>query len=1375
MPVPLAFPENKDEMLKLFTVWGILEQPWITTDNDTLFNKLKSFSDEENLLSVYEGMSSHLFYPEQIECAGREPYFPVIHCKDIAFIQFSSGSTGDPKGVLLTHENLMHNIYDIISSNNVQDTDSFLSWKPISHDFGMICFHLTPIIAGLQQYRIPTNTFVWNPMCWFSAVNKYRATILGSPNFGFRHFLKRFKRDTAQAEQWDLSCVKIIFNAAELISTSLCEEFTKELGDWGLPPVSIKPGYGLAESTLIVTVVPPEEGILTYTVDRTQLASGQPVRFVEHTAQEALQFVDCGLPCEHSEIRITDDMRRTLGEDTVGHIEVRGLCVTSGYYKNAEATRAVLSEEGWLDTQDLGFLHNGRLIMVGRLKEMLIIGGINYFPHDIEQAILRGMGEDKLNQYIVCGVPNPESGTEDLVIFVYFKKSSEEFLPIIEFVRKQVLDGLGLKVDYVLPVKKIPKTTSGKVQRHKLIRDFLDGKFAGNMDNSNWVHPKRASADISQAPSPLHKEEMLTVVREEVENLLGRSGIDMHAGLVDLGLSSVKLMILQENLEKRLGVAISSTAVLDYPSISALTKLLSQQEDLKESGETERPASAEGGNIAVVGIGCRFPGGVDSPERFWSLLSEGIDPVQEIPEWRWEKDPQAQADLTTRMGGFLDNIDAFDPLFFGISPLEAEALDPQHRLLLELTWEALEEAGWNPKSLKGSNTGVFVGIAGSDYLQVGRDLGHAPGPYTFTGAMLSSAAGRLSYVFGLQGPCMAIDTACSSSLVAVQQAMLQLRANTCDAALVAGVNLILRAEGHASFSRMEALSPSGRCRSFDESADGYIRSEGGVVLVLKRLEDACKDGDHIWGVIKGAAVNHNGQSGGFTVPSGLAQQQVIRQALADAELKPDDIDYLEAHGSATKLGDPQEMNALVDVFGGRERPLYIGSVKSNIGHLETASGLAGLCKILLSMHYKQIPANLHFNKGNPLIKWNEIPFTIVNEVQEWEARDGLRRAGISSLGINGTNAHIVVENVPSELTSSDVGLSEPSNLFTVSARTEPALREYVRALAEWCRKPSVGITELCRTVSIGRATLTHRLALSVDNMDTLAERLEALAELQMPVGVKATEQPGMIVFLFTGQGSQYHDMACELYQQAPVFKDKLDELDAAFQSQINVSLVDLVYGHSNDALQRPLYAQPLIFSIEIALVHYWESLSIIPDLLIGHSIGEYAAACIAGVMSLEDAVYMVATRAKIMDGTPVQGRMIGVLADEVKVRELIAGYDDVSIAAVNAPENITVSGGTASMDNLIQRAKKKRIFIEELEVSHPFHSVLMRDDARKMEMMLANLKFHAPSRRLISACTGTFVSEDTIMNAAYWGDHLVEPVLFSEAITTAVAAGGVCS
>ncbi len=916
------------------------------------------------------------------------------HHGDIAFIQFSSGSTGAPKGVALTHANLLTNIGDLLASIDHVGEDCFLSWKPITHDFGMIAFHLAPIVGGSEQVRISTDAFIWNPSLWFSMATKFRATILGSPNFGYRHLLKLYRRNRSKRSDWDLSHVKAVMNGAEPISAQLCEEFSGEFAEYGLPANVMTCGYGLAEGSLVVSKCPRGEPVRTVAVDRLKLGVGERLREVDPAAPEAMSLVDCGFALPRTEIRITGAGRVPLPERHVGRIEIRGAAVTAGYYRNADATAELISADGWLDTQDLGALRGGRLVVVGRLREMIISGGVNYFPHDIEQAILRAKGESALNKFIVCGVYNPDRGSEEPLVFVHHKPGDGDFAALAAEVRKLVLAAFGLPVAHVVPVRRIPKTTSGKVQRFKLLRDFLAGEFDGALRELGETRNSgmcEASPTASTAGSAARTEDavpehadIVDRTRRIAARLLGQDRVDLDARFMDLGLSSLRLLTLREQLEQEFGVALDSTSALDFPSVRSLAAYIARAsaDATVPAATTPRaaaPVSDAGRDaVAIVGMACRFPGGADSPEAFWELLSSGLDPVGEVPPERWRRDPHTRAEVTTREGGFLDSVDRFDPLFFGISPAEAQAIDPQQRLLLEVCHEAIENSGRNPSDLAGTRTGVFVGISGSDYAAVGKDLGHETGPYTFTGTMFNTAAGRVSYTFGLQGPSVAVDTACSSSLVAVYQGLRELRAGSCDLVLAGGVSLMLKIDGHVSFSRLNALAASGRCRSFDDSADGYVRGEGCGVVVLKRLCDAQRDGDPIQAVILGAAVNHNGASGGLTVPSGPAQERLIAQALQDAGVAPADIDYVEAHGSGTRLGDPQELNALARVFAGRDRRLVLGSVKSNLGHLESAAGVAGLIKLALCLRHGQFAPNLHFRTPNALADWTKVPFQVAS-------------------------------------------------------------------------------------------------------------------------------------------------------------------------------------------------------------------------------------------------------------------------------------------------------------------------------------------------------------------------------------------------------------
>jgi amino acid adenylation domain-containing protein len=1383
IPVPLEFASQATNAEKVFTVWKTLNNAWLASDSANLADRLEAFAAQTEWAEQWAQMRGRLVFPTDVAGASGDCRPADATPSDIAFIQFSSGSTSAPKGVVLTHANLLANIDDILAAVDYTEADTFLSWKPITHDFGMIAFHLAPIVAGSDQIRIATEVFIWNPSLWFAAADKYRASILGSPNFGYRHFLKLYRKGKKKPS-WDLSCIKVILNGAEPISAELCEEFRRELACFGLPPHCITPGYGLAEGSLIASLCPIDEGIRTMTVDRHHLRVGDRLQPVEPGSPQSITFVDCGLPFPKTDIRITGKGRLPLPEDQVGHIEIRGDAVTSGYYRDPQSTAALIGPGGWLDTQDLGVLREGRLFVVGRVKEMLIIGGINYFPHDIEQAILRARGEDHLNKYIVCGVYNSEQGREEPVIFVYAKHTGEGFAALAAELRQVVMATFALPVVNVVPVKKIPKTTSGKVQRFKLVQDYLDGKFDEALNDVGEVRAIRMAIanielPVSYTDAPAQTEDGIIVrTRRIAARLLGHPDIDQDSGFFDLGFSSLSLMVLRERLEEEFGVSLESTSPLDFPNVRSLAAHIalhlavgahpapvrtSLQESLLPEATHHEP-------VAIIGMGCRFPGGADSPESFWNLLNSGIDPIGEMPPDRWQSDPQAHADLTTRQGGFLDAVDRFDPLFFGISPTEAEAMDPQQRLLLEVCHETIENAGLNSSELAGSRTGVFIGMSGSEYAAVGKDMGHFTGPYSFTGTMFNTACGRISYTFGFQGPCVAIDTACSSSLVAVNQGLHELRSNTCDLVVAGGVNLILRADGHVSFSQLNALSSTGRCRSFDESADGYIRSEGCGLVLLKRLSDAKRDEDTILAVIRGGAVNHNGKSGGLTVPNGSAQEALILQALADADIGPAEVDYVEAHGSGTRLGDPQELNALARVFSARNAPLRVGSVKSNLGHLESAAGIAGLIKLVLCLRHQAFAPNLHFRHPNSLIDWEKALLLPVTAPLAWAAEGKTRTAGISSFGISGTNAHLLLQEYPCPVKQAEAGRAQGSFVFTLSAKSPEGLRLSALKFANYPKLETLRFADLCRTVNRLRVSHSNRWACSAANAEDLRQKLLRFANHADRVETDGDMCPSRkIVFLYTGQGSYYPGMGEALYRDSPVFKDAFDQCDALFAPLIGCSLRDYVYAQLRRSSDSAQATQSAIFAVGYALSRFWEALGIRPSAVIGHSIGEYAAACESGIMSLENAVQMVALRGAIMEQTPADGAMTGILSDEAIVRKLCEDCGGgVYLAAINGDENITVSGQKESVARLVASAKKARIFTEALPMSHAFHSPLMGASAGKLKDGLAGIRFSDPKIPLISTQSGRVLSSADEAGADYWSAHLCNTVRFKDAMLLAL-------
>lgn len=843
--------------------------------------------------------------------------------------------------------------------------------------------------------------------------------------------------------------------------------------------------------------------------------------------------------------------------------------------------------------------------------------------------------------------------------------------------------------------------------------------------------------------------------------------------LFDLGFNSIQLVELQAELQDQLGIELESTFIIDHPTARAVAREMGRRlgDEQADGPAPTRAPSYSTEPVAVVGMSCRLPGNITNRDELWSVLSGQVDVVEDVPADRWRHSSLDVGEVTTTQGGYVREVDRFDPLFFNISPNEAELIDPQQRLLLELTWEAFEDAGVDPLAAgENSRVGTFVGIISDDYVQVGKDLGYTHEAYTYTGNMANAAAGRISYAFGFRGPSIALDTACSSSLYALHLGSRELRQGGCDLVVAAAVNLILSPEAHLSWSRLGALSPSGRCRSFDDSADGYIRSEGGGVVILKRLSDAERDGDDILAVLRGSAVNHNGNSGGFTVPSGTAQTGVIQQALADSGLGIEDISYVEAHGSGTPIGDPQEINALARVFAGRESKVHIGSVKSNLGHLEAAAGMAALCKVLVSLEHRRLPATLHFREGNRLVDWARVPVEVVAEEIPWTPTNGRRRAGISSFGISGTNAHLVVEEyVPPEPPMTPPGPApDLPRLLPVSASSPAALRTALQNLAEWSTNTSATVADIARTLG-QRRSLRHREALLCRSVTDIPAAVSAALEAGRPQDVEP--DGSRMAFVFSGQGTQHPGMARELYDHAEVFHRELDELDREFRRSGDIPLLDVMFGDDAAAFGSPLYTQPMIFSVELALARYWGALGVTPDAVIGHSIGEYAASCFAGVMSREQAVDLVTCRARVMEDTPRNGSMGILLCSQSRAEDLLRPYPDLWVAAVNASENITVSGLSDSFGQLARDARKQRIFLERLEVSHPFHSPQMARGAEQLHEQIRDQRFSAPTIPWISGQTGRPVTGESMIDAGYWSRHLVEPVLWRAAVATALQQG----
>ncbi len=781
--------------------------------------------------------------------------------------------------------------------------------------------------------------------------------------------------------------------------------------------------------------------------------------------------------------------------------------------------------------------------------------------------------------------------------------------------------------------------------------------------------------------------------------------------------------------------------------------------------------------IAVVGMGCHLPGAESGPEDFWRLLELGRNAISEVPEDRWDitayydPDIDAPGRMASKWGGFVSRIDEFDAPFFGIAGREANSVDPQHRMLLEVCWEALEHAGHSPRKFSGTATGVFVGICASDYQTLLLARGEETiDSYLASGTAPSIAAGRISYALGLQGPSIAVDTACSASLVAVHLACQSLRSDECRMALAGGVNAILSPKTTIALSKAHMMASDGRCKAFDARADGFVRGEGCGMVVLKRLSDAQADRDHVLAVIRGSAVNQDGRSSGITAPSGMAQEAVIRAALAQAGVRPEEIGYVEAHGTGTALGDPIEAHALAAALGpgrGAGNPLVVGSVKTNVGHLEAAAGIAGLIKTVLALQHEQIPAHLHFQQMNPHIDWGGVPVEIPVHGRPWPRSERRRVAGVSSFGFSGTNAHVIVEEAPLP-PARPPACERPLHLLALSARTESALRELGGRYAEVLEQTLTPVGDVCFTANAGRAHFEHRLAVTGSSSEELRGAL-----LKALPGHRVHDREGIRpVFLFPGQGAQFPGMSKQLYDTQPVFRAAVEQCAELLRGELERPLLEVLWGTATDLLEQTAYTQPALFAVEYALAMLWRSWGIEPAAVLGHSVGEYVAAAVAGVYSLADGLKLIARRGRLMQGVAGHGAMAAVHAPENCVREALRGLEQrVTIAAINAPESLVISGYEQELHIAEQRLKETGVNVQRLNVSHAFHSPQMGEMEEAFEAVVREIQFQSPRLRLVSSVTGQPVARDEMSHAAYWRRQVSEPVRFRQAMESLRESG----
>lgn len=1341
--------------------------------------------------------------------------------ESIAYLQYTSGSTQAPRGVMVGYRNSFCNL------NRVQETlqqtaDGMLvQWVPLYHDLGLMTL-LYSLQFGVPQVMMSPTLFLQRPLRWLAAVSRYRATVSGGPNFAYDQCVERIRPEDRAG--LDLSNWRLAYCGAEPVRESTFRSFADAFGPHGFDRRTFTTCYGMAEFVAAAAAKPPEAKPRFLSLDAAALRSGtvqiQPPKNTDGTATNSATaalrepaaittVADCGTMGRDETLIIVDPETFTpVGERELGEIWLTGPSLTQGYWNRPDENPkqfAAHLQDGrgpFLRSGDLGFLHEGHVFVTGRIKDLIIVRGANLFPQDIEYVVERA--HPALRPGAAAAFAAVRDGEECLAVAVELdaERHDLEFDLVFAAVREAIVDQHDVSPSTIVLLSPggLPKTTSGKVQRQACRAGLMDGTLKAV---AVWEAPSVAMSDEGDAgnaarPSATHAiGEIESWLRSRIARRVGlsESEIDLDLPFARYGIDSPSAVRIAGDLEQWLRVRLSPTLLYECPTVRSLARRLHDGDESAAVGAAEVGGSRaiQDEPIAVVGLACRYAGAPNA-DAYWQLIAGAGSGIIDLPPNRWDADSlcdptgEAPGTMITRRGGFLPDIEQFDAAFFGISPREALRMDPQQRLLLETTWQALEDAGIPPERLAGTRTGTFVGIGGCDYSQVFRqfpDYLQIIEAYCGTGSALSIAANRLAYQFDFRGPSLAVDTACSSSSVAVHLAVRALRNGECDAALAGGVNAILAPDVSIAFSRAHMLSPGGECRSFDAEADGYVRAEGVGLVVLKRLRDAVAAGDRIVAVIRGTAITQDGRTHGITAPSAAAQHACITAALAEAGVHPDEVGYFEAHGTGTSLGDPIEIEALQSVLARRSShlpPVLVGSCKANIGHSETASGIAGLIKVCLMLRHGVIPAQRNFRRLNPHIRLApDARLAIAAESHPWPAGDAPRTAGVSSFGFGGTNTHLVVQEWPQLVAAASPSVDRGRYLLALSAHTETALKTAAEQYVEFLTTVDPGsMADVASGSRSARSTLPHRLTVvASDVTDARAKLQKFLAHgraSDVVAGHRSDRSAPKIAFLFTGQGSQYAGMGRRLYAAEPVFRSAVDACDALLQSELPKSLKSVMFAEVGDAdaelINRTLYTQPALFTLQYALTELWRSWGVQPSVVLGHSIGEFAAAVASGAMSWDAALRLVACRARLMDALPADGAMLVILADEASTREMAAPWGDLlDVAAVNGPDNVVLSGPADAVTAFEAICESRGVLVQRLTVSQAFHSSLIEPMLDEFECFAGALDYRPPTIQLISNVFGRAFAEGERLDGRYWRDHSRGTVRFADGFRAAAESG----
>ncbi|CAM4006667.1 hybrid non-ribosomal peptide synthetase/type I polyketide synthase [Pseudoalteromonas byunsanensis] len=1343
-----------------------------------------------------------------------------VESSDLAFLQYTSGSTGNPKGVMVDHANIIDNEEMMKQAFGHDQSTAIVSWLPHFHDMGLIFGIMHPIYIGAPAALMNPTYFLQKPLRWLKLLSETKALTSSAPNFAYDLCVDTVKDD--ELEALDLSNWRCALNGAEPVRASTLERFYQKFKRCGLTRQSISPCYGMAETTLFATGGRLSQLTKVLKLNAEQMHQGKAVLAAQYQQEQpfydfdaldneqSYHAISCGVSWQNHTIAIVNpNSKQRCDEGTIGEIWVKGASVAKGYWQNEQATEetfnAYIAKEHdgpYLRTGDLGFIYQEELYVTGRCKDVLIFRGKNYYPQDIELTVTEAHDALDNNGGAAFSVPT-ENGDEGLVVVQQVKRTALRKLnaeQVFLRVTQAIIEQHGITPYELVLIKpgRILKTSSGKIQRQENKRHYLSNCFepvARSRDNqhkqSNTSSVKPTGSSFDKTMRDAVQKILKEVIAFEVDK--DAKALDVDATFQSLGIDSMKAVRISGELMEIHNIELEATVLYEHPSIAQLTDYLCEFESVqqafknttgrvksdniesvKDTGDgvsapqprqqlKQVAANHQDNDIAVIGMACRYPQAEDIG-AYWQLLVNKVDAISTPSVQRLSLCQQLNEN---RMGGYLDDIDCFDPAMFSLSATEAKFIDPQHRILLETTYHTIEAAGYRPEELAGESVGVYVGISQNDYFLLSQQL-QSENPYLGTGTALSIAANRLSYTYNFTGPSVVVDTACSSSLVALHQAMQAIRTKEVPLALVSGVNLILSNEVTDACASAQMLSADGHCKTFSQSANGYVRSEGVGSILLKPLAQALADNDPIYGVLKGSAVNQDGRSNGLTAPNGGAQQKVINAALANAGVPGQDIQYVETHGTGTELGDPIEVSALNKTYGAQKttsQPLLLGSTKANIGHLESGAGIAGLIKALLCLQHKQLPGQRYVEQLNPHIAWDKMPLTVKSELTDWPDIQGkTAMAGVSSFGFGGTNAHVICSEAPLERSVKlELFATNTPYILPLSAKSEASL---LKLIDQYAQRISLLSDEqfdaLVHTVAHRPFIKGFRGAVHATSRSQLLENLKKGNHQTFKEPATKPEQ----VFLFTGQGAQYYAMGKALYDTQPVFKEAIEQCDALLADKLEPRLLDVLYAdEACELLHQTKWTQVTIFAIEYALCKLWVSLGMIPDKLIGHSVGEYAAACIAGVFSLKDAIKLIAARAVLMEQLEATGTMVSARCAESLAQELIEPFTaEAAISAYHGESGVVFSGGDEAIKHICEQLTQRTIKYKALNTARAFHSPLMQPMLAEFKAVAETIEYGLPCYEFISSVSGQ-PEQEALCQPDYWVDQITKPVRFAQTLT----------